>query len=409
MEIIRTCTKRAWFFCAVFLATCVLSVSVLVGQARAQEITPPVEEISTSAAEDAAVNEYEPNTYALGEILSVVEEGTESFGVMDEVYQLVLVKVISGENAGDVITIEYRSSSLGFSHIRLDKGDSVILVHMVDARGSTYYIQDHFRLPVVLALALFFGLLAIVLGRWRGMMSLIGLGVSLIILTSFVVPQIMQGGSPIIVSAIGAIAIAMSSLFLAHGFTKRTTLAFAATMFVLVLAFGLAYVTVMWSTLSGASTEEAVFLQVGYLQTLDLRGLLLGGLVIGALGVLDDVTTAQVAAVEQIARANRTLNARELYKRGIAVGREHIASLVNTLALAYVGASFPLFLLFSLPDSPPLWVIVNSESITEELLRGLIGGSALMLAVPVATGLAAWAFGKGWIKIREESSHIHSH
>lgn len=280
---------------------------------------------------------------------------------------------------------------------------------MVDARGSTYYIQDHFRLPVVLALAIFFGLLAIVLGRWRGMMSLIGLGVSLIILTSFVVPQIMQGGSPMIVSGMGAVAIAMSSLFLAHGFTKRTTLAFAATMFVLVLAFALAYVTVMWSTLSGASTEEAVFLQVGYLQTLDLRGLLLGGLVIGALGVLDDVTTAQVAAVEEIARANRSLNASELYRRGIAVGREHIASLVNTLALAYVGASFPLFLLFSLPDNPPLWVIINSESITEELLRGLIGGSALMLAVPVSTALAAWAFGKGWIKIREEKGHVHTH
>lgn len=402
MEIIRTCTKKVWFFCAVLAMTCVLSMVVVVGQAYAQENTLPAEEVSTSATEDAAVNEYEPNTYALGEILSVVEEGTENVGVMDEAYQLVLVKVISGEKAGEVITIEYRSSSLGFSHVRLERGDSVILVHMVDARGSTYYIQDHFRLPVVLALAIFFGLLAIALGRWRGMMSLIGLGVSLVILTSFVVPQIMQGASPMIVSGIGAVAIAMSSLFLAHGFTKRTTLAFAATMFVLVLAFALAYVTVMWSTLSGASTEEAIFLQVGYLQTLDLRGLLLGGLVIGALGVLDDVTTAQVAAVEEIARANRSLDTRELYKRGIAVGREHIASLVNTLALAYVGASFPLFLLFSLPDNPPLWVIINSESITEELLRGLIGGSALMLAVPVSTALAAWAFGKGWIKIREE-------
>lgn len=409
MEIMRTCTKKVWFYVAVVIALCVSGMFVLGNHAQAQENALPLQEVSTSAAEDTAVHEYEPNTYALGEILSVVEEGIENFGVMDEAYQLVLVEVISGENAGDVITIEYRSSSLGFSHVRLDKGDSVILVHMVDARGSTYYIQDHFRLPVVLALAIFFGLLAIVLGRWRGMMSLIGLGVSLIILTSFVVPQIMQGGNPMVVSAVGATAIAMSSLFLAHGFTKRTTLAFAATMFVLVLAFALAYVTVMWSTLSGASTEEAVFLQVGYLQTLDLRGLLLGGLVIGALGVLDDVTTAQVAAVEEIARANRALNTNELYKRGIAVGREHIASLVNTLALAYVGASFPLFLLFSLPDNPPLWVIINSESVTEELLRGLIGGSALMLAVPVSTALAAWAFGKGWIKIREEKGHIHSH
>jgi uncharacterized membrane protein len=382
-------------------------------QVHAQETSAPSQEVSDSAAEDLAVANYTPNTYVLGEVLSVVEEGTDSMGGMEESYQLVLVKVASGESAGEVITVEYRSSSAGFAHVRLEEGSSVILVHMVDARGSTYYIQDHFRLPIVLGLALFFGILAIVLGRKRGFMSLVGLGVSLIVLTSFVIPHIMSGDSPLLISAIGAVAIAMSSLFLAHGFTKRTTLAFLATMFVLALAFGLAYATVMWATLSGASTEEAIFLQMGYLQTLDLRGLLLGGLVIGALGVLDDVTTAQVAAVEEIARANRALDAAELYKRGIAVGREHIASLVNTLALAYVGASFPLFLLFSLPDNPPLWVILNSESITEELLRALIGGSALMLAVPISTMLAAWAFGKGWIKIREEKggghSHIHAH
>lgn len=409
MEIIRTCTKRAWLLGVVCAMACILGIVVLASQVKAQEGASLVEEVSANAVENTVMNEYVPNTYILGEILSVVEEGTENLGGMDETYQLVLVRIASGESAGDVVTIEYRSSSLGFSHIRLDRGDPVILVRMVDARGSTYYIQDHFRLPVVLGLALFFGFLAIALGRWRGAMSLVGLSVSLLVLTSFVIPRIMNGDNPLLISAIGAVAIAMSSLFLAHGFTKRTTLAFTATMFVLVLAFGLAYATVVWSTLSGASTEEAIFLQIGYLQSLDLRGLLLGGLVIGALGVLDDVTTAQVAAVEEIARANRALDVRELYKRGIAIGREHIASLVNTLALAYVGASFPLFILFSLPDNPPLWVILNSESVTEELLRGLIGGSALMFAVPVSTMLAAWAFGKGWIKIKEERGHVHVH
>lgn len=409
MEIILTCIRKRWYARAALIGAFLCAISFPSFQVHAQETSTPPQEVSNSAAEDLAVANYTPNTYVLGEVLSIVEEGVDTMGGMYESYQLVLVKVVSGESANDVVTIEYRSSSAGFEHVRLEEGSSVILVHMVDARGSTYYIQDHFRLPVVLGLALFFGLLAIVLGRWRGVMSLVGLGVSLVVLTSFVIPHIMNGDSPLVISAIGAVAIAMSSLFLAHGFTKRTALAFAATMFVLALAFGLAYATVIWATLSGASTEEAIFLQIGYLQSLDLRGLLLGGLVIGALGVLDDVTTAQVAAVEQIARANRALDAGELYKRGIAVGREHIASLVNTLALAYVGASFPLFLLFSLPDNPPLWVILNSESVTEELLRALIGGSALMLAVPVSTMLAAWAFGKGWIKIKEEKGHIHTH
>jgi uncharacterized membrane protein len=147
------------------------------------------------------------------------------------------------------------------------------------------------------------------------------------------------------------------------------------------------------TSLSGAGTEEAVYLQLSYLPELNLAGLLLGGIIIGTLGVLDDVTTAQVAAVEEISLANRSLSVAELYKRGLSVGREHIAALVNTLVLAYAGAAFPLFLLFALPDHPPLWVILNGENIIEEVVRALVGGSSLMLAVPIATALAAAVFG----------------
>lgn len=365
---------------------------------------------SVQAQEEVGVvNEVILDTYVRGEVVSILEEGTESLGGLDDAYQIVLVELTSGTQAGTQITVEYRSSSIGFLNIQLHQGSSVILVYSQDARGSTYYILDQFRLPVVGFLAVLFGILAIVFGRWRGMMSLVGLGVSLIILVHFVVPHIMNGDNPVLVSILGAIGIAMSSFFLAHGCTKRTVLAFSATIFVLLIAFLGSHAVIIWAGLSGASSEEAVFLQMGYLQALDLRGLLLGGLVIGALGVLDDVTTAQVATIEEIARANRRLGARELYKRGIAVGREHIASLVNTLALAYVGASFPLFLLFSLPDNPPLWVILNGEMVTEEVLRALIGGSALILAVPISTALAAWAFGKGIIPLREDhSGHVHT-
>lgn len=397
-------TKRIFGAC-IALSFCLFSFS-----AHAQEAVEQTAVPSTVSPGD--IVESSPTVYALGKVLSIVEEGTEQLAGMDDAYQVVLVKIISGDHAGDVETIEYRSSSIGFAQVRLKEGASVVLAEMTDARGTIFYIQDQYRLPVVGMLGLFFALLAIALGRWKGAMSLVGLGVSLLVLVFFVVPHIMAGESPLIISGIGAVAITVSSLFLAHGFTRRTFLAFSATIFVLALAFGLAYVSVMWATLSGASTEEAIFLQVGYLQTLDLRGLLLGGLVIGALGVLDDVTTAQIAAVEEISRANRSLNARELYRRGLSVGREHIASLVNTLALAYVGASFPLFLLFSLPDNPPLWVILNGEMITEEMLRALIGGSALMLAVPISTALAAWAFGSGWVRIREEGGekrHVHHH
>ncbi|NBS68703.1 YibE/F family protein [bacterium] len=420
MRIILTCIKKAQWYLGAFLSSsvrlllrpllvslilCVLSFSgIQTVFAQEAEFVP---EEDGEMMVNPPVGEYIPNKYVLGEVISIVEEGKNNLGGLEESYQLVLVKIVSGEEAGEVETIEYRSSTIGFEQVRLEKGDPVVLVQTTDARGTAYYILDQFRLPVVIALALVFGGLAVVLGKWRGVMSLVGLGVSLIVLVAFIAPRIMAGDNPIVISALGAIAIATTSLFLAHGLKKRTLLAFSATMFVLLLAFGLAYATVFWAMLSGASTEEALFLQMGYLQSLDLRGLLLGGLVIGALGVLDDVTTAQVAAVEQIYRANHSLDVKELYVRGLVVGREHIAALVNTLALAYVGASFPLFLLFSLPDNPPLWVLLNGESLTEEMLRALIGGSALMLAVPVATALAAWAYGKGIIRVEEGHAHHH--
>lgn len=350
------------------------------------------------------------NAYMLGKVTGIVEEGVESLGGFEDAYQVVLVEIASGEEAGSVRTIDYRSTAVGFEQIRLRENDAVILVKTSGITGGERYdVIDRFRLPVIFALAFFFGALAILLGRWKGAMALVGLGVSLVVLTGFVVPRIFAGDNPVFISAVGAVLIATTSLFLAHGLTRRTLLAFSATIFVLALAFGLAYITVFWAMLSGASTEEAVFLQVGFLQNLDLRGLLLGGLVIGALGVLDDVTTAQVAAVEEISRANRSLDAQELYRRGLSVGREHIASLVNTLALAYVGASFPLFLLFSLPENPPLWVLLNSETIAVEMLRALIGGSALMLAVPVATALAAWACATGFIKMDNPQQVGHRH
>ena len=146
------------------------------------------------------------------------------------------------------------------------------------------------------------------------------------------------------------------------------------------------------ASIFGMGTEESVLLQFGPLENIDLRGLLLGGIVIGALGVLDDITTAQTAVVDELRRANPRMTFRQLYAAGISVGREHIASLINTLALAYVGASLPLLMLFTINDAMPLWVTLNSEFIAEEIVRTLVGSSALLIAVPISTWCAAQAF-----------------
>src|SRR3989344_12894 len=152
--------------------------------------------------------------------------------------------------------------------------------------------------------------------------------------------------------------------------------------------------TVTISKLFGFGSEEAYYLQLFQSNTIDLRGLLLGGIIIGVLGVLDDVTTAQTAAVFELKKANQAFGFKELYTRAMRIGREHISSLVNTLVLAYAGASFPLLLVFSMNKNIPLWATLNSELVSEEIIRALVGSTALVLAVPIATAIAAWFVGR---------------
>lgn len=347
------------------------------------------------AQEEAPVLAPPEQEFMRAKVLEITAEYEQlQSGFTFEAQQTVLLELRTGSRKGEVITLDYIFSSLNFDDQKLNKGDRVI-VAMVSSEGqaSQFYVMDSYRLPWVVLLTLLFAGLACLLGRQKGAGALLGLGVSIAIIMLVTVPWIIKGGNPLLASVVGAVIIAVASMFLAHGVSRRTGLALAATLGTLALAVIMAVVAVAVVGLSGSGTEEAIYLQIGYLADLNLRGLLLGAIIIGTLGVLDDVTTAQVAAIEEIHKANKKLTPWELYQRGLSVGREHIASLVNTLILAYVGAAFPLFLLFAMPDHPPIWVIVNGENIVEEIVRALVGGSALMLAVPIATACAALTFG----------------
>lgn len=321
-------------------------------------------------------------SYVRGKVLRVL-------GAEDEGRQRLEVEILSGDNAGSTVQANADVPETSEAYAI---GDQVI-VSTLDSSGEiSFVVTDAFRLPDVGIVVFFFILLAIAFGRRRGAMSLIGLAVSLAVLTFVIAPWILSGGSPLVASLVGSVGIAAISICIAHGVNRRSLIALGSTLLSLVFAVGLAAIAVYLIGLSGAGTEEAVYLKLGAGISIDLAGLLLGGMIIGALGVLDDVTTTQVASIEEIAKADGTLDAKELYARGLSVGREHIASLVNTLALAYAGAAFPLFLLLTLPGGPPLWVVLNSEPVVEEAVRALVGGSALILAVPISTLLAAKYF-----------------
>jgi uncharacterized membrane protein len=289
---------------------------------------------------------------------------------------------------GRVVTAEYSIPLAQGRGQLLRVGDLVVVTRGAQTTG-TYEVADRYRLPSLGWILALFLAAVVATTRIRGATSVLGLAVSVLVLARFVVPQIIAGRPPVLISLLGALAIGVVSIYLAHGFSRRTSVALAGTLVTLGLAAATAAISVRLAGLTGAASEEAFYLQLGPLEALNLRGLLLGGIILGALGVLDDVTTAQAATVEELSRANPALPTRELYRRGLSVGREHITALVNTLVLAYAGASLPLFVLFAVDIPAPLWVTLNSELVAEEIVRALIGSLALVLAVPITTALAA--------------------
>jgi len=300
--------------------------------------------------------------------------------------------LLSGKNKKQEIVTDF-SITPGQNTIQV--GDTVIVEEIYRVDGATLYlISDNYRLNALWIIFGIFILLLLIFSGLRGVTSLAGLIFSILILTCFTIPQIVAGQSPLLISIISAFVIAFISIYLSHGFKQRTTIAVISTCITITIAIALAYLFTSITKLSGMGSEEAFQLSVwGPLSSIDFRGLLLGGIIIGALGVLDDVTTTQSAAIDEISKANKSLTSKELYKRGASIGREHITSLVNTLALAYVGASLPLLLIF-IANPRPIWAIINSQMISEEIIRTLVGSIALILAVPITTLMAAYWFGR---------------
>lgn len=273
---------------------------------------------------------------------------------------------------------------------------------------SEVVLADVYRLPTIFWLTVLFAAVVLVVGRMRGLSALTGMAISILILVKFIVPQILQGGNPIVISLLGSLAIGGLTLYISHGWKIKSHIALASMLSALVIVAVLSYVSVQTAQLVGLGSEEAYFLQFGNTSQINLQGLLLGGIILGALGVLDDITVSQVSVVFQLRAAKKDISLRELYARGLEVGKDHVASLVNTLVLAYAGANLPLFLLFMLNEQTPQWVTLNSEVIIEEVIRTLTGSIGLVLAVPVATFLAAYVALRTPIQ-KIDDFHGHSH
>ncbi|MFF2007776.1 YibE/F family protein [Streptomyces sp. NPDC058195] len=296
----------------------------------------------------------------------------------------VSIEVTTGRDKGRTFTEIVQPDSPR----KLREGQGVVAAYAPDAPHDLQYsVTDVNRAFPMALLAGIFALVVVAVGRMRGVMALIALAVSFAVLTLFILPAILEGSNPLLVAVVGASAIMLIALYMCHGPTARTSVAVVGTLVSLLLIGLLGSLFIGWASLSG-NTDDNTGLIHGLYPHIDMSGLLLAGVIIGSLGVLDDVTVTQTSAVWELHQANPTLGVRGLYRAGIRIGRDHIASVVNTLVLAYAGAALPLLLLFSVAQSS-MGTVANSELVAEEIVRTLVGSIGLVASVPVTTVLAA--------------------
>jgi uncharacterized membrane protein len=298
---------------------------------------------------------------------------------------LVTVELSTGPDAGARVPVQV--AAIDFSTPELSVGDHLILQHNPMAPPQYAYTFWEFQRELPLAvLTVLFVVVVLVFGRWQGLRALSGLVVTFGIIIWFLLPSLLRDQPAVAVAVVAASLIAFATLYLSHGVSLETTVALVGTMASLVLIATLAAVFVGLANLTGLSDADVQLLRVSA-EALDPAGLLLAGTIIGALGVLDDVTVTQTFAVAELRAANPAMAARELYQRGLRVGREHIAATVNTLVLAYVGASLSLMLFF-VQSERPIGQVLGQEAVGIEIVRMLVGSIGLVAAVPITTALA---------------------
>jgi uncharacterized membrane protein len=296
-----------------------------------------------------------------------------------------VVEITDGEGQGSFQQLDLTPDVVASG---IAEGDGIVLTRDAGAEGgATYSFYDYARTTPLVVLALAFVAVVGAVARLRGLLALLGLAFAFAVLLVFVLPALLDGGSPTWVSLVGSSAIMFVVLYLAHGFSARTTTALLGTLFGLALSAGLGALAVGITRLTGFSSEDVVQLQT-FDPTLDFSGLVIAALVVAGLGILNDVTITQASAVWQLHETDPGMTWRQVYRRGMAIGRDHIASTVYTIVFAYAGAALPLLLLFEI-YSRPAGVVLTGSLVAEEVVRTLVGGIALVLAVPVTTAIGA--------------------
>lgn len=325
----------------------------------------------------------------------IIEEGQIDLGGTLQRYQIVRVEILEGEYAGVLMEIDYGQRQILSGDLYLAEGENILVTLGRRPDGViTAYYAEHVRTAPLLWLLTAFIVAILLISRWKGARSLLSMAFSLFVIIRYIIPHILTGEDPLRVSIIGAFILLAVTLYLTYGWNLKTHSAVLGMVFVLIITGTLAYFFVIFTRLTGAGDEDTLFLIQMAGARINLRGLLLGGMIIGALGVLDDLVTTQASAVFELHHARLDLGFGGLYNTAMRIGQDHVAATVNTLVLAYAGASLPMLLMFSLGGGD-YGYLVNFSFVAEEIVRTLVGSLGLIAAVPITTVISAGLALKG--------------
>lgn len=323
------------------------------------------------------------------EIIRIVDEREE---IVPETnvrvrVQTLEARLIGGERGGEMVRFENDFTPLS-------ENDVVYVNLITTTQGDSHVVvKDYDRRGVLVAFGILFGVVLFLFAGWKGLRALLSLCISVVALIFVLVPSLLAGYAPVPMTLFVALVVLTCAVFLTYGFRASTIIAFIGMCLSVVITCGLAALAVKLAHFNGFGSDASLYLNISTAGALDLPSVLLAGMIIGILGIVDDVAITQVSSIIELSKANASYTARQLYRAAMRIGRNHTASLVNTLAFAYAGTSLPLMMLLYRTDAP-IGFLINQEVVSDELLRLIVGSIGLTLAVPITTYIAAWYYGR---------------
>lgn len=329
-------------------------------------------------------------------VVEIVDQGQKEIDGVKNYFQTLRVKIDDGSEKGKFTVIQNGNQTQITKDQLVSKNQEIVVEKTSLANGRfTYSIYDFYRLNSLFIFVILFFVAVVLIAGLRGLGSILGMIISLLVILGYIIPNLLKGSDPLTVTLIGATTIIIVTTYLAHGISKKTSIALISTLISLFLTALFAILAIKFASITGLGNEDSFALQIGPTSIIDIKGLFLSGIIIGSLGALNDITTTQSATILELKKADPKLKFGFLFQKGLNIGKEHIASLVNTLVLAYIGSAFAVFIFLVLnPIHLPYWVILNNEIVADEVIKIIAGSIGLLLSVPIVTALASYIFGK---------------